>query len=105
MAGLQGRDPAKGSAAEPFAELIRGRGEMDASEQIAFNNLQGEVAMLREMVRLLMEEIPSHPTAFEKIRAASARARASQPDGSPGRIAIDRALNTWRPMTWTGEPR
>jgi hypothetical protein len=72
MAGLQGRDPAKGSAAEPFAELIRGRGDMDASEQIAFNNLQGEVAMSREMVRLLMEEIPSQSTAFEKIRSRRA---------------------------------
>lgn len=75
---------------------------MDEKEQIAFGNLQGRVAFLEAMVRMLCERLmPFEPSTGQHINAALNRVRAGLPEASPDRISFEHAVNTAQPWTWT----
>lgn len=75
---------------------------MTEQEQIAFGNLQGRVAFLETIVRMLCERLmPFDKSNEQDFNSAINRTRATLLDASPDRISFDHAVNTAQPWNWT----
>lgn len=74
---------------------------MDQQEQIEYNNLVGEVALLRELIKALSKKLlPFEPASTQALVDACEAARKVYPPLSPRRIAVDHAINTLAPHNW-----
>jgi translation initiation factor 2B subunit (eIF-2B alpha/beta/delta family) len=66
---------------------------MESTQEIAFGNLQGEVAVLRELVKALISQLPKGDATSRLLEDALNRARASQVHMSPDYISVQHAIN------------
>jgi hypothetical protein len=73
-------------------------------KDIEIGNLRGEVVVLRELVRMLVEQtMPFDPMRSGALQGAAQRARAAFSEGSPDRISVDHAINMLQLQGWTGK--
>lgn len=66
---------------------------VDQRDRIAFDNLQGEVALLRELVALLFAQLPHTQPKVDAMHGAMEQARLRLSKESPGYISVAHAWN------------